>query len=49
MREVIPEAELGSKRERMHVCLSYMYVCFESETSEHVCMFQAAERVCLSH
>ena len=25
----------------------YVYVCFESETSEHVCMSQAAERVCL--
>ena len=27
----------------------YVYVCFESETSEHVCMFQAAGRVCMSH
>ena len=25
----------------------YVYVCSDYEASEHACMFQAAERVCL--
>ena len=36
----------------MHVCMFelqtlYVHVCFQSATSEHVCMSQAAERVCM--
>ena len=50
--EALPEAELDSKGVRTYVCMFELqslnvYVCFESETSEHVCMFQGAGRVCM--